>query len=431
MILKVPSSVFSMLGVKVGKVDTHPGRTSGVFTFGFDGTVKAFGRGRMVMSPNSLEVEYGASTLPSWSGTPVINKRSEIVAVHTIGGVEENRGVAVFPFFRKGKPETASFEEFFNEAPSDSEDRFDNEYVDSISGLIVKVGQKYFVNQGPEEDTHTPYQTRFGDVRAKSWANQVDEAEDDLRTEEGNLLIGTDYRGRYETVYVCHNPSCSKITDEDKCCFGFRTSKLDSKKEKELKEAFALLAIDVLRERIVLSDRLQSKLERTLNKIGVEYTIGAKLRADPSNTLGVSYDEALDRMKEDLAEMRRRLSQPPEYRAPAVVSQKETLNSTAPSGQASGAKGTTPGTRTVTHAEAVPSSSQHQKAKPPQTLLGKSPSTTPKSPTSHGPRGAVTPSAPPSPSKTEGEQSAPKRRRNRRGKASKPLSSGSTPAVAI
>lgn len=81
MLVDIPETVWSLLGVKSLSIgEAVPGDT--VQLTGYSNGTLAFSVGTLLRAGNMFLLKHTSSTLPSWSGTPVIVK-NKIVAVHT------------------------------------------------------------------------------------------------------------------------------------------------------------------------------------------------------------------------------------------------------------------------------------------------------------------------------------------------------------
>jgi len=97
-IIEVPSKVFSKLKMKVGKFASNIPMKASISAFGVDGDVVKRTSGFMDIAPQGkFRIRYGASTLPSWSGTPILGRNNVIMGIHTTGGPTYNLG-SLLPF---------------------------------------------------------------------------------------------------------------------------------------------------------------------------------------------------------------------------------------------------------------------------------------------------------------------------------------------
>jgi hypothetical protein len=124
-IFKVPSQNFSALQLTQGKMENNTPMRVGVCLYGAYEGQMGLSLGNAVMADRAFRIKYGASTLPSWSGTPVLSARGKIIGVHTDGGKPHNLG-SIIPFSKESDYFGSMFEEV---QTSDLEDYTSDEVV--------------------------------------------------------------------------------------------------------------------------------------------------------------------------------------------------------------------------------------------------------------------------------------------------------------
>jgi len=281
-IIEVPSSIFSVLGIARGEVDAHPHRNTPVFVFGFDGEKKRFGRG-MMSKDSGLCVSYGASTLPSWSGSPIMDARKRILGVHVAGGVDMNYGMLIFPLFRRLETDYADDEYKEDDV---SEEEADEQYeVEGRKAMTIRTRDRFYNTKvaddyGANTPLRPPGQNWFDIVDNELGSVDEADAKEDAYF-NNQTWIGSKFR-KNETIYSCN--SCKKITDLKKCptCATANTA-LPRKMEREMKNTFINAVVESLKKRYDVTPRLQYKLERTLNNISADHIVGLRRRARNHN----------------------------------------------------------------------------------------------------------------------------------------------------
>jgi len=193
-IFKVPSQNFSALQLGQGKfASNHPMRM-GVCLYGaYEGGI-GVSLGSAVLADRAFRIKYKASTLPSWSGTPVMSVKNTIIGVHTDGGSSYNLG-SVIPISKESDHFGSMFEETQAE---DLNDYSQTEIVDrGEHKILLSKGKSYawLESKRKEEQFILSVKEKGGIL----WADIMDE-EDFMK----------------ETLVVCVN--CSLVQKKAKKC---------------------------------------------------------------------------------------------------------------------------------------------------------------------------------------------------------------------
>lgn len=100
LLIKIPTAVWSRLGVKsLAWAEANIGTT--VKAYGYTAEQLVFSSGSLIKGPNLIMLKHTASTLPGWSGTPILNN-GKVVAVHigTVASANVNSCVGVYQILK-------------------------------------------------------------------------------------------------------------------------------------------------------------------------------------------------------------------------------------------------------------------------------------------------------------------------------------------
>jgi hypothetical protein len=267
-IISVPEKVFSMLGMKEGKLVGNIPLKMAVTLHGYDQFVEKRSSGVMTRHEEGrFRVKYEASSLPSWSGTPILGRNGTICGIHTMGGQTTNYGT-VLPFLAATRLESATWGEMYTEGYEDDQDK-ENDYYDQEDAHLSKEDRKAKANRDYDafgedsvvyvgrdtkkgvryewqsESVYTKhefrvadptYDSRDGQQYSRSWVDIVDEEfgrSEVQEPQEDQRGLGAKSRqalkgkpskrskrqvedGEPETVYICQN--CKTAQKKAKHC---------------------------------------------------------------------------------------------------------------------------------------------------------------------------------------------------------------------
>jgi hypothetical protein len=204
-IIEVPPGYFSQLGMKVGKTRTNLTARTGVTLFGNrDGET---GMSIGLAAPISAwRLKYGASTLPSWSGTPLLDAKLRIIGVHTEAHPSRayNIGTALPRHIFQTKESYAAEPAY--EDVSDEDQDYEEDYDAFVytEDKYYKYGTvesgKYYMQAYEPKDNHIP--------KKSAWARVLDDMDERIVT------IG--YGSSKETITIC--PHCGLTQEYNKVC---------------------------------------------------------------------------------------------------------------------------------------------------------------------------------------------------------------------
>ncbi len=137
-IIEVPPANFSVLNIGLGHIEPNVPMRTGVCLYGATEDGVGLSLGNAVKADRSFKMKYGASTLPSWSGTPILNSRNRIVGVHTDGGEKFNTGTLIVNLNSK---ETDYFGSMFEKVEDELLEEFDEDQV-YVGGKLRKLKTK-------------------------------------------------------------------------------------------------------------------------------------------------------------------------------------------------------------------------------------------------------------------------------------------------
>jgi hypothetical protein len=215
-IIEVPPGYFSQLGMKVGKTRTNLTARTGVTLFGNkDGEI---GMSIGLAAPISAwRLKYGASTLPSWSGTPLLDAKLRIIGVHTEAHPSRtyNIGTALPRHIFQTKESYAAEPAYEDVSDDDSDHEEDYDafvYTEDkhYKYSTIEAGKYRMQSYEPKDNNqHTP--------KKSAWARVLDDMDERVVT------IG--YGSRKETITIC--PHCGLTQEHAKVCSrcSFRTLK--------------------------------------------------------------------------------------------------------------------------------------------------------------------------------------------------------------
>lgn len=186
-VMRCPSKVFSMLGLKVGKISPRAASGSPISIYQHRVVVKenlkAVSTGCISKDNRPWFIQHGASTFPGVSGSPVLDMRSHIVGIHVEGGESVVNYAVIPPFFRTSNAkETAAKTDIVeeDEASLGGEDGGRGEGWHEQEGESDEGGDAY-----AEEEANDAYYSfvmeranqKFERAKGKSWAEQMDDAD--------------------------------------------------------------------------------------------------------------------------------------------------------------------------------------------------------------------------------------------------------------
>jgi len=109
---QLSEEIWSALGVKALKVDTTQTSSGPIFCYGYSQDGKLVQTmGVMTADRQLFHVRHTATTVPSWSGTPIFNSDKQVVAIHVGYRTKEDENLAVLPVWSFDK----STESFYQE----------------------------------------------------------------------------------------------------------------------------------------------------------------------------------------------------------------------------------------------------------------------------------------------------------------------------
>jgi len=181
LVMEVPSSTSSLLGLKIGKFTEHIGTGQPISVFQIKDKQACVTMGSISKSDKPWTVKYGASTLVGSSGAPLLDKRNGIVGVHVEGGISDGQyNVGVVPPILRKRKETHQV----NDVGSD----WDYEdYVDDESGDDRETFEE-FQERLLEEEAENAYHTYVSaraekrEFTSSNWASQMDEFDEAVET---------------------------------------------------------------------------------------------------------------------------------------------------------------------------------------------------------------------------------------------------------
>jgi hypothetical protein len=178
--LEVPEEVWAALGVKAASASSDCPEIGNVSLFGWDAGVMSSSTGPSKSSTDLLGLDYWASSIEGWSGTPLV-QQGKVVGVHRGYRLTDaaNHGVMIYPFI--GGFETPHRGKSYN-LVNDYGDDWDE---DTIIACGRKMRIKHSMGRVARlESTWVPRDGRY-------WADIVDDESYDgmesKRVDDGNL----------------------------------------------------------------------------------------------------------------------------------------------------------------------------------------------------------------------------------------------------
>jgi hypothetical protein len=212
-IVEVPAGYFSQLGIKVGKVNSRFGQRTGVVLYGYKDGQRSMSLG--TAAPMSVwRLKYGASTMPSWSGTPILDSRQRILGVHTeastTGKYNVGTALPIHLFTKESYTEAPAYEDVTDGRGSENgDDGYDGDFDMTVYTENSK--HKYKII---ENDKYRHAREEL-DARATiiGWGAYMEEMD--------NLEMQFK-----ESITLC--PHCGLAQEHDRVCAGcgFRTDKM-------------------------------------------------------------------------------------------------------------------------------------------------------------------------------------------------------------
>jgi hypothetical protein len=208
-ILSVPSGVFSLIGVKQGTLVSRVPMVTSVLLYGYDDGKRSVSCG--IAKPESMfRLRYGASTKPSWSGTPILDMRRRIIGVHTEGGLKYNVG-SVLPSFRKesewdGAAWTAAYEQI--EEPDETLSYWDE---DQMHTLMSKNNLYRYQEEDEQAFARLP-----GKDKIRDWGVYMEELDAMFAEGYHKYDTATIIGFNKETIYICAH--CGLVQSKRKAC---------------------------------------------------------------------------------------------------------------------------------------------------------------------------------------------------------------------
>lgn len=198
---EVPTANFSALGLALGVLEKNVGMRIGVCLYGeYDGNI-GLSLGNAVYADKAFRIKYGASTIPSWSGTPILTSRGRIIGVHTDGGNGKyNIGSLIPP----GSKESEYFGEMMTMMHGMDEGDVDAYYEDDVQYMIKHRGKTY--NIYAEQEYEMTFQRLMEEVENDEYDTDAiwkKAREEDLSEDEYEEQRNKNYFGMKETLVTC------------------------------------------------------------------------------------------------------------------------------------------------------------------------------------------------------------------------------------
>jgi hypothetical protein len=255
-IVEVPAGYFSQLGMKLGQINTKFGQRIGVALYGYKDDQISMSIG--TAAPLSVwRLKYGASTMPSWSGTPILDSRHKIIGIHTeascTGRFNVGTALPVELFNNKESyAESPAYQDVTSEnGEQDEREEFDVEFFTENSKHKYKVIENDKYRHKREELDERAQSRTIG------WGAYMDELDD----------LEINYK---ETITLC--PKCFLAQEHNRVCVkcGFIADKMTEQqlidKVKELLRPVRDSFSSVLADTKIIDMSLDAVVERYRKK---------------------------------------------------------------------------------------------------------------------------------------------------------------------